>query len=503
MKHIFKILSFSFKVASLIFPFIFLLKMSPCHGQSASKIDKLISALEAKNCEQALEISKGIVFVNQHAVNSNVPNFLRGYIDWDREILPIYIAYSGCDRVLKYLMDRGATFSLDMLDKDLKYTALMVAAKLGHTEIARILLDHGAEVDTDNGSTALLLASEAGQLEVAQILIDRGAQIDKIASLEDNKLRIVSGQGSKRYVYFYSPLVAASGAGHVGMVKLLLTKGANINGFNNKASQKQKDTFSTDFKFSNITPLMAASSSGQVEVVKVLLENGAQINIQTDDGVTALMAASASGYIDIVQMLLDKGADINISSKYGITPIMVSSCYGHYEVVKFLVEKGANINLTGHDKYTALNVASIAGHNDIVQLLLNNGAIDSDLQIQAKFGIQTIEGSLEFKNNTYVADKNLKVKGQIVLEVTLEGKKDLFPTDIIDSEMKNDKLFFLCENGESFYVYTNDNSAHPFIPSSLAKVEPAELKKLTNNYRINKTESLVWYIWKLQNNNKE
>ena len=51
-------------------------------------------------------------------------------------------------------------------------TALMLAADNGHLEVARLLLEAGADKNCcdDDGMTALLLAADKGHLEVAHLL---------------------------------------------------------------------------------------------------------------------------------------------------------------------------------------------------------------------------------------------------------------------------------------------------------------------------------------------
>merc|ERR1712086_1048903 len=60
------------------------------------------------------------------------------------------------------------------------YTALLWAARKGHTKIAQILVDAGADVDSkgNTGYTALLWAAHKGHTKIAQILVDAGADVD-------------------------------------------------------------------------------------------------------------------------------------------------------------------------------------------------------------------------------------------------------------------------------------------------------------------------------------
>ena len=59
-------------------------------------------------------------------------------------------------------------------------TALARAAKEGHIEIARLLLDRGADVNDSHsaGETALSEAAKAGQTELVRLLISRGADVN-------------------------------------------------------------------------------------------------------------------------------------------------------------------------------------------------------------------------------------------------------------------------------------------------------------------------------------
>eukprot|EP00611_Tribonema_gayanum_P010743 TRINITY_DN2082_c0_g1_i2.p1 TRINITY_DN2082_c0_g1~~TRINITY_DN2082_c0_g1_i2.p1 ORF type:complete len:185 (+),score=42.06 TRINITY_DN2082_c0_g1_i2:142-696(+) len=93
------------------------------------------------------------------------------------------------------------------------YTPLVFAARLGHAEVVKLLLDRGAYVDaaTDVGDTALLLASKWGHADICSLLLDRGASLT---------VRNRAGFG---------PLLAAVSEEHAPVVEVLLKHGADAN----------------------------------------------------------------------------------------------------------------------------------------------------------------------------------------------------------------------------------------------------------------------------------
>ena len=58
-------------------------------------------------------------------------------------------------------------------------TALMEAADEGHVEVVRLLLESGADINTQedygNGATALMEAAGNGHVEVVRLLLENGA----------------------------------------------------------------------------------------------------------------------------------------------------------------------------------------------------------------------------------------------------------------------------------------------------------------------------------------
>lgn len=92
----------------------------------------------------------------------------------------IYSITKGRPAVAEILVNNGAEVNVrdpGNLSKD--YTPLHWAAKLGNNDLARLLLDKGADPNSVNkaGETPLHLTASAGKTQMAIILIEKGANM--------------------------------------------------------------------------------------------------------------------------------------------------------------------------------------------------------------------------------------------------------------------------------------------------------------------------------------
>ena len=111
--------------------------------------------------------------------------------------------------VATLLLDRGA--NVESKTKD-SYTALHRAARNGHLDVVTLLLDRGANVEskTKHGYTALHDAARYGRINVATLLLDRGADVES------------------KDKYGFTALHNAAWYGHLDVANLLLDRGANV-----------------------------------------------------------------------------------------------------------------------------------------------------------------------------------------------------------------------------------------------------------------------------------
>jgi ankyrin repeat protein len=94
----------------------------------------------------------------------------------------------------------------------LRDTPLIYAAIFGHVEVALVLLEGGANVESANAyrSTALHQAAWNGYLDMCRLLLDWGAKVDPLDEWRE------------------TPLHLAAWAGHLSVVKLLVERGADV-----------------------------------------------------------------------------------------------------------------------------------------------------------------------------------------------------------------------------------------------------------------------------------
>lgn len=210
-------------------------------------------------------------------------------------------------------------------------------------DVVKLLIDNEADVNHTSKSacTPLVCAVDRNCVEVAQLLIEHGADVDSML-----------------------PLIWAARIRLMGMVRLLLQSGANIDaqtsdGTTALITAVAPRNFTTDDIFpENGARIVLGGRNGQTakfdeshstfEMVKLLLDSGAKPNVKCHDGETALSQAAQSRDADIVRLLLAHGADANNSKHDGETPLMRAVLEGRVRVAEALLQNGAIVTLESY-----------------------------------------------------------------------------------------------------------------------------------------------------------
>ena len=342
-------------------------------------------------------------------------------------------------------------------------TKLILAVENGDIEQIKKLIKKGADVNDGKGyRTPLITACESGQSyneaeyeEIARILLDAGAEPDLLR--EEPWSYEYSTIGFKR---IHAMPVAIS-KDRAGIVRLLIEHGANIDSYEEEIDENGKKVLIGK----PFLPFQYAIRECSYESAKVLLDAGAKIgtymygyesgyeknekktlvmellggyeseaNIETkayilekllekidankkdDRGKTALhFAASDREWKDtrnrLAEMLLTAGADINAQDDEGKTPLM----YAVKEVglwhdtalesVGFLVSHGADITLRDKDGKTALD-------------LFTARYADKELDGKEKENYDKIVELLTVKKSKKTAKQDEKIEGVKIAKVS-------------------------------------------------------------------------------------
>ena len=243
-------------------------------------------------------------------------------------------------------------------DSTFEATPIQVACFHGHTQVIKLLLKQGADI---NGPPAELKGFTALQ---CLILGDYGLKFKNSVNIDTVIDAGADLNGPAASEVGLTALQASILMQNWKLATKLMELGANVN------APASRDI--------GCTALQAAVITGPKELVADLLKAGADVNAPAprNCGRTALQAACFKDNEEVVRMLMDHGADVNALPCHdrGATALQYASMNGNIDLVIQLLEKGANINAHAahYDGRTAIEGAAEQGRLDIVQVLLQN-----------------------------------------------------------------------------------------------------------------------------------
>jgi ankyrin repeat protein len=183
--------------------------------------------------------------------------------------------------------------------------------------------------------------------------IERGHEDDvsRLLDADPNSLETKNHQGL--YGPWYRPLEWAAFNGQLGMMRLLVERGANVHATGHQGR----------------TALFYAAAKGHEEMVAFLLSQGAQVDIRAMDNETHLMAAAFHTHVGVVKMLLQHmgGQGLNQTDREGRTALYNAAIRrGGEEVIRILLLAGADPSIANNGGRTPLACAQLMRHGGSV-----------------------------------------------------------------------------------------------------------------------------------------
>ncbi|KAF6809883.1 multiple ankyrin repeats single kh domain-containing protein [Colletotrichum musicola] len=289
-------------------------------------------------------------------------------------------ARCGHDAMVRKLLKAGAEVHL----RGGKWnTALNAALVGGHETTAKLLLVHGATVARYAPSLRDLTGIEAemqnvsGPCQSSQTIpppatCTRGSDIVKAFFA-----RRVGGRREMSDIN--NPLILAAGMGQVEVVENLIDTGesANIHGW-------RFSPFDRDRSVIDASPIHAASAGGHLDVVKLLLSRGADIELAVCPSKRPLWIAASHGRAAVVRLLLSAGAMKDDNKAF-----VVAVKEGHIEVVQELLVAGARASEVLPLAYRHKNL-------EVMALLIENAMenVGAEAVLDEAFAIKDLDDSI-------------------------------------------------------------------------------------------------------------
>jgi len=325
------------------------------------------------------------------------------------EPTPLHMAVRlGLVDIVKTLLEFGASIN-DCFGNDCT-TALTQAFNSGNFEIAKLLLEHGADASVEEGfgmSGPLLAAtsrrhSKGVDPELASMLLNHTfpPDVNFFSRFGENALLNAATNGPRddhrilelllehadlkafyRVERQLTPLHVAAARGNLGACKLILEREPGLLNVIHRAES-----------MGNSTALMEAARKGRVEVMKFLLAQGARKDIESHHWrVSAIFKAIEAQDVIAVKLLLedpsDEKKDLPLQERVdrallerqdyeGDTPFNYACQIGCVAVIRYLLDCGANFRINNIYSESTVECAlrgDLPSPEYIIAMLLDRG----------------------------------------------------------------------------------------------------------------------------------
>ena len=210
--------------------------------------------------------------------------------------------------------------------------ALLEAIKEGDADKLDALLAADpalAKARDKNGLSAIMQAAYHRRFDLAKTLASKAGELDIFEAVtlgETSRVETLIAEDSSRAASWssdgFTALHYAAFFGREDCAKLLVDKGAEV-GAEAKNPMRVK-------------PINSAAAARQVGIVRLLLDRGAAIDAAQNEGYTALHSAAHNGHQEMIELLLERGANRAARTEAGQTPADLAREAGREDLAREL-----------------------------------------------------------------------------------------------------------------------------------------------------------------------
>jgi ankyrin repeat protein len=285
-------------------------------------------------------------------------------------------------------------------------SAIHFAAREGRIEAVKALAEAKADLNqkvVGDNSTPMLIATINGHFDLAKYLLDQGADPNLAAHNGVTPLyAALNVQWAAKALYPQPRAYEQQHASYLDLMTALLDKGADPNArLTKKVWYAQYDFDQSGLDEAGSTPFWRAAYASDIDAMKLLIARGADPNIPT------MRTPGRVRTGDVGERVL---ADVAPTPPIpvggpGIAPLLAAAGQGYGEgfaanhhryapggmlaAVKYLVEElHADVNVRDHEGNTAIHHAAARGDNEMILYLVSKGA---DPKIINRAGQTTVD----------------------------------------------------------------------------------------------------------------
>lgn len=336
-------------------------KSNDASAQDKAAVDALANALGFKSAEYRAGAEQG-----GGELKDSVQKLIAKVDELEKK-LPGGAAAKTEDDPMRPPRDRGAGEMGGM-------TALLFAARDGHTQAARALVEAGADVNQispADKTSPLVMAVANGHFDIAKFLLDSGADPN---AANDLGLTALYGAIDIQWApkgWFPNPDIGQEKVSYLDLMTALLNDGADPNA---RLGKKLWFRASGDHSWvdsGGATAFWRATQALDLTAMRLLIAHHADPDISTTGGDTPFMVACGIGWgyhysvsspdysvMDAAKYLMQLGADVNAADARGYTPLHGAAYLGNHELIAYLMDHGADIKAVAKDKNTVADMAN-------------------------------------------------------------------------------------------------------------------------------------------------